>query len=817
MEVGWNEAHTKAPHVRRQAEFITYLCDLVGKGSAEQFQETALTFWSVYPRISVTFARRVVMALKRRGVPGCCFDPSLLLILARCYFACDQVEKACEYLGAAQKIVPAEASFELSCLIAELDMNILLARSQLEAAQEAYERLDRTSRQVRGGLTCDQLLLGVRISFVKGDLSEASRRVTQAVKVARSDEQCCRAQLAALKIDEYVEGDIKCELIQLVALEHFQRMRSHSPLSAETQAQLNYRLSSAFLAQGKFTQAIMRLRKTDARMTWPFAAPEIVAAALELVDGHPAQARRHLKFLDCQSAVGLSQVEYLERQLRTLLVSQAIDGGEPGLDKAEEIFRLCEAVAPLQLRQRASLVLASSLIAAGDHERASRLLQDSELQTTRHKSMRLMYGCLSALCCTEERTAGSGALGSSLGYLADLLSDEDTTATILYLTKVHPPLIGLLVAQGLERALPPPVLNLLGSRFEAAQRACRQRLPAGHALIGDRFLEVAAPRLPGLVTFASAQAHELAASAPYGAPEFVWECYQDQDRDLQILLFGSLQVRKQGVYLNLEHVRRNKIRDLIILLALARGREVSRDRLIEELWPQQDSARSINGFYVVWNALKTAFLADEPRFPARSFSPERFPFSNAGGRCCLLTDYCDLDLDDFDRLVHSIKDAVRQGQGERCFDYADELMAVYQGEVLPADYESERLDHVRLHYQKLFVEVMLMVSRLALSQRQAGAALPYIERGLAANHSCEELYRLAMHAYALEGRRDDSLRSFYRCRKNLACELGIEPSAELSELFAQLVSSSYPTRRQAGVPSRLLASPRREKEAAVDV
>ncbi|MCL2881999.1 MAG: bacterial transcriptional activator domain-containing protein [Coriobacteriia bacterium] len=809
MDVGWKEAHAKTPHVRRQAEFITYLCDLVGKGNAEDFQEAALTFWSAYPRISPTFARRVVMALERQGVPDCCFDPSLLTILARCYFACDQGEKACEHLGAAQKIAPAETSFELACLIGELEVNIRLARSQIEAAQVAYKRLENVSRHAHGGLTSDQLLLGVRISFVQGDLPEAAHRVAQAVKIARSDEQRCRAQLVALKIDEYVDGDIKHELIQLVALEHFQHIRSHSPLSAETQAQLYYRLSSAFLAQGRFTQAIVRLRKTGVRMAWPFGMPELLAAALALADGHPAQARRHLEFLDCQSVVGLTQAEHFERQLRILFVSQTLEGAEHDFDKAEELFRLCEAAAPLPLRQRACLLFASSLIAAGEHGRACRLLQESELQATHHKAMRLMYGCLSALCGAEDKATGAGIVGPSLGYLADLLSDEDTTAVILHLTKVHPPLIGLLVAQGLERALPPPVWNRLGPRIKAVQCAYRARLPAGHVPAGDRLLEAAG--LPSLITPASVQTHELVLPSASNMPGFVRECYRGQERDLQILLFGSLQIHKQGVRLDLEHVRRNKIRDLIIILALARGREVSRERLIEELWPRQDSARSLNSFYVVWNALKTVFLADEPRFPARSYSPEHFPFSSARGRCCLLTDYCNLDLDDFDRLVRSIKDAVRQGQGEQCFKFADELMVVYQDEVLSADFEGERLDHVRLHYQKLFVEVMLLVARLALTQRQAGAALPFIERGLAADHSCEELYRLAMHAYALEGRRDDSLRSYYRCRKNLACELGIEPSAELNELFAQLVSPSYPTRRQAGDPPRLSASSQVEK------
>ncbi|MCL2655220.1 MAG: tetratricopeptide repeat protein [Coriobacteriia bacterium] len=821
MGAGRGDGHDRDPQICRQAEFITYLCTLVTEGSVQDLQEAALAFWRVYPKISPTFARRLLRALRHRGVPEQRFEPALLAVLARCYLSCGQIEKACDYLTAARKIMPLDAPYALVCAIGELEVNAGLARSQLEAAQDAWQRLEGVAQQVCGGLTSKQLILGVRLSFAQGDMSQAAWRAAQAVKCARDDEQCCRAQLAALKIDAYLEGDSRHELIQLVTLERFQHMRSHGPLSTETRAQLLYRLAYSFFSQGKFDQAALRLRKANPQADWPFGMPEFVAAALALVEGHPDKARRYLELQNNQSVTGLSHTEHLEQQFRTLLISQALEGASRDLEKAEEFFRLCHATGHGLLRQRASLLLASSLVGVGDYERALFLLQERTVQATRHKALRLMRGCLLALCDArreEEAHPGSAppVLEPSLGYLADLLADEDTVAVMLFLTRVHPYLIELIVKQGLRSELSLPVQQLLSSRLEVAQRSLREQvtLPrfmlaeAAHDMIGTTELSLAS-------VFSWNQGRpnvELSRE-----PLFAQGLFPDAPRVLQIQLFGGLQVRRHGDCLDLDHLRRAKVRDLIVILALARGREISRDLIVERLWPQQNFSRSLNSFYVVWNALKKVFLADGTPLPSYLYSPEQFPFSNAGGRCSLLMDYCDLDLNTFDQLVCRAREAAYQGQGEACLKYANELMALYSDEILPADLESEQLNYVRLHYQKTFVDVMLLAARLALTQRRAQAALPFIERGLAAGPSCEELYRLAMHAYALEGRRDDSLRAYHRCRKNLARELGIEPSTELSELFAQLASTSLPAPRQTPAPQKFLADSHVLREVAPKV
>jgi len=785
--------------VHKQTEFIADLCALALAGTKADMQDAALVFKRAYPKISTTFAHRIILELERVGAPTDRFEDSVLAILARCHLACGQTEKACDYLSAARRIIADDALPELRCLIGELEISARLARSELKEAQNAYERLEVCAKKLYGGPISEQLLLGVRLSLATGDLPQARELATQAVECATADEQRCRAQLAVLSVDEHSDGDIRRALIQLSSFEHSLRMRSHPALSPETKAQLFYQLAYAFIQQGKLAQAQARLKKADLRCIDDLHPVELLSAALFVAEGRLDEARHQLRLLESRFGADLCQTEYLDIYVRALALSQATDGARQGLDKAEECYRLCEMLNHEPLRQRVCLLYASALIAAGDVERATCLLQESGAKESPHKMLRFLYGCLYALCVAGRSTTAVGAPEVSLTYLAKYFADEDLSFILLLLLRAHPRMSELLAAQGLDRALSTALRGLCGTDLFSSPQEMEDmlaRLPAVQPSIfasetGEQEFSVANPEEEAYSQLAVLQVHPAPRLHMLETAAFT-----DPGRSLRIQLFGGLQVSRNGSCLNINRTRRNKVRGLLTVLALARGREIARDFIVDTLWPHQERQHSINSFYVVWNALKMAFLSDEPQLPARYSSPERFPFSNTSGRCALLIDYCSLDIEDFDHLIQRVKQAARLGQLNRCLDLSHEILALYEGDVLPADLYTEQLDHVRLHYKQAFIEVMLLAARISLTSHQPALALPFVERGLAVDPSCEELYRFAMHAYALVGRRDDSLRAYYHCRKNLARELGIEPSAELNDLFTRLMSPSSPPQPQ---------------------
>ena len=734
--------------ISKQSEFIGLLDRLVLEGSSDELNELTLVFWKLYPELSLAFARRVLRTLEKLSVPDRRFEAPLLVILARCYLRCGRLDASCEHIRAAQRIMEDDVPARLLQLTTELEVMIHLACTDLESAQQAFRRLEDSMSLSCGGLNCEQSLLGLRLSFNIGDLDGALQHALRAIERAVTDEQRQRARLHATWIETYRTGDVRRELMQLVPLEHTQNTQRPAPAS-DLKALLSCRLARCFLSQGKLVQAEVRLSTTDTLRASAVGDPALVGCALQVAHGHLSDARADLDLLQSADLCGQSQIEHLSRRFAVLMLEQMLDGACLGSMQAEEFFGLCEATGHSGLQMRARVLLASAQLASGESELAIRTLKEGGLLLASHKALRLVALALVALCRPDQ---------AALDQLGDLLTDDDVSFVILLVARAHPHFIELLISMGLDEALSAGARRLLDARLVYVRSLLEE---------SKRSLQKTG-----------------------AAPAFFADPVLDSGHALRIQFFGGLQVRRRGIRIDLERLRRNKVRALLIVLVCARGREVSRAKIMAELWPQQTEERALNNFYVTWNALKASFMADGPKLPRQHCPPERFPFSCNGGRCALLTGYCSSDLGDFDRLVLRIKDAAYRGDDERCFKFADELLTLYQGELLPADRDSEPVAALRLFYRKTFVEIMLLVAHQALASRHSSLALPFIERGLSADPSCEELYRLAMHAYALEGRRDDSLLSYEQCRRTLERELGIEPSQELNDLFSRLAGQS---------------------------
>ena len=73
---------------------------------------------------------------------------------------------------------------------------------------------------------------------------------------------------------------------------------------------------------------------------------------------------------------------------------------------------------------------------------------------------------------------------------------------------------------------------------------------------------------------------------------------------LTVNLFGRLEVKVGDVAVESGHLSRQKVRSLLALLVLNRGRDVSRDRLAAQLWPESSASCRRKNFYATWSQLR---------------------------------------------------------------------------------------------------------------------------------------------------------------------------------------------------------------------
>ncbi len=211
--------------------------------------------------------------------------------------------------------------------------------------------------------------------------------------------------------------------------------------------------------------------------------------------------------------------------------------------------------------------------------------------------------------------------------------------------------------------------------------------------------------------------------------------------------------------------RRQATAELLAYLAIQR-RLVSRDELLEALWPGDDPRRSAARFYQAASEARK-LLGDA--------------FVRARDTYTLDREQLQIDLDELDRLREQAHDE------EHMPALLERALALFRGEPLAgidalwADSEQRRLTSLRL-------SLLERVGRLRLKSGDAAKALEVADEAAALDGSNEHVIQLAIEAEAALGRRDAVTDRYERLRRDLDERFGLEPSRKTKLLYRRLLS-----------------------------
>ncbi|MFD5409681.1 BTAD domain-containing putative transcriptional regulator [Streptomyces nojiriensis] len=260
---------------------------------------------------------------------------------------------------------------------------------------------------------------------------------------------------------------------------------------------------------------------------------------------------------------------------------------------------------------------------------------------------------------------------------------------------------------------------------------------------------------------------------------------------VHIRVLGSFAAERDGEAIPLGGHRQ---RSVLALLVSARGRVVSVDRMIEELWQGAPPARAVASLQAyVSNLRRLLEPGRAPRTPARLLvsAPPGYALRLPGDA---------VDAWRFERLLGRARDAL-PAEPDTAAALLREALALWQGPAY-ADTADEPWTHAEI----------MRLGELRLAARELGIAAGLrggadIAGAVAEAASLtrdeplrEEAWRL--HALALwaAGRQADALSALRRARTVLADEVGLDPGAALVELEKAVLTQDGRVLREATRP-----------------
>ncbi|HVT02742.1 MAG TPA: BTAD domain-containing putative transcriptional regulator [Thermoanaerobaculia bacterium] len=227
---------------------------------------------------------------------------------------------------------------------------------------------------------------------------------------------------------------------------------------------------------------------------------------------------------------------------------------------------------------------------------------------------------------------------------------------------------------------------------------------------------------------------------------------------VRIHLLGPFTVERDDQPIPPDAWERRRAFELLQLLAISPGGRLSRNELIDLLWPEKDSAGGANNLHRAIHDLRKVIGSDAIRVEKSAVR---------------LGDGVWVDVAEFEKLI-----------GDADFDRRTGALAMY-GELCAGSAMSERIALERDHLRQKFIDAALGVVPHVIS-RDKHRAIDLLRRVLAADATNEQALRLLMRCLADGGRRAEALRQYAECKRALREQLDAAPSAQTTALFDTL-------------------------------
>jgi DNA-binding SARP family transcriptional activator len=242
-----------------------------------------------------------------------------------------------------------------------------------------------------------------------------------------------------------------------------------------------------------------------------------------------------------------------------------------------------------------------------------------------------------------------------------------------------------------------------------------------------------------------------------------------------ICLLGNFRLLRQGEPVNF--LVSGKALVLLTELALRLESGVSRDVLLEALWPGQDPLQSTVSLNSLVYSLQRHLRADlhDASAPVLVYANGRYSLNTGAG---VTTDIARFDAD----CRCGTRLAVQGDDGAiTTLRHAVEL---YRGDLAagPNIYAVIERERLRVNY----LSVLAWLATNAYQRGDDVAALDYALRLLATEPCREDAHRLVMRIHVRRGERAQALRQFQICTEVLLSEFAVGPEDQTRELFNKI-------------------------------
>jgi two-component SAPR family response regulator len=251
---------------------------------------------------------------------------------------------------------------------------------------------------------------------------------------------------------------------------------------------------------------------------------------------------------------------------------------------------------------------------------------------------------------------------------------------------------------------------------------------------------------------------------------------------MKIYTLGRFSVNKETQCLSEKCKRSNKIWELFKYLLTNRGKPLPVERIIDDLWPDQDYNDHSSALHTLSHRMRNLFFEEFPNIE----KPFQLDVSQ-GCYCINLNSSCWLDLDHFSVSTYRAMET-RVEQPETALNLFNQAINLYSGDYLPEYASKKWVLPAKRHYRNLYLQSLHGAIDILLKSKKYGEVCSLCERAFRIESfiEAENLHSNYMKALYKDGRTKEALNHYEFLSSALYQEYGTKPPAAMRDIYRRV-------------------------------
>ena len=243
---------------------------------------------------------------------------------------------------------------------------------------------------------------------------------------------------------------------------------------------------------------------------------------------------------------------------------------------------------------------------------------------------------------------------------------------------------------------------------------------------------------------------------------------------IKVFTLGRFVVAKEGKALRFHKKARQKPLSMLKALIALGGREISKDQIMDILWPESEGDLAHRAFKSTLYRLRTIAGIEK----AISFK---------GNKITLDAHSFWVDTWAFERILGKADAALRESDKEKAIHLIEKAVSLYQGPFLSGEEVAPWDAAIRKRLRSKFIRYAGELGHLYEEKGEQKKAIHAFKRGIEADALAEEFYRHLMTCYLSLGRRAEALAVYNDLKRTLSAILGVGPSPQTEALYRRIM------------------------------